>query len=85
MNCKTGGFVHRRHDSIRDLLGEFVDGIAYDVRIEPPLQPLTGEVLSERTCKDDDARLDFSARGFYQKGEMALLEFNLSILSLNPT
>ena len=80
MNCKTGGFVHRRHDNIRDLLGEFVDGIAYDVRIEPPLQPLTGEVLSERTCKDDDARLDFSARGFYQKGEMALFDVKV----INP-
>ena len=80
MDCKTGGFIHKRHDNIRDLVAELVDDVAYDVRVEPPLQPLSGEELSSQTCTDNDARLDVSARGFWQKGEMALFDVKV----LNP-
>ena len=57
MNCTTGGFIHHRHDDIRDVIAKIVDGVAYDVRTEPPLQPLTGEKLSS-TNKDEGACLD---------------------------
>ncbi len=80
MDCKTGGFIHMRHDNIRDLLAELVDDVAYDVRIEPPLQPLSGEILNPQTSTDDEARLDFSCRGLYLKREMALFD----VLVFNP-
>ncbi|MCH2416854.1 MAG: hypothetical protein MK195_08855 [Acidimicrobiales bacterium] len=74
MNCTTGGFIHRRHDRIRDLVAEMVDGVAYDVHIEPPLQPLSGEDLPRSANKEDEARLDIAARGFWQRGEMAFFD-----------
>ena len=53
----------RRHDNIRDMLTEMVDDVASDVRIEPPLQPLTGEILQETGAnREDEARLDVALR-----------------------
>ena len=40
----------------------------------PALQPLTGEVLTPSSNKEDEARLDISARGFWTKGEMAFFD-----------
>ena len=74
MQCKYGGFDLRRHDRIRDMLAEMVDGVSYDVQIEPPLQPLTGERLRHSANKKPEARLDFTARGFWQRGELAFFD-----------
>ena len=71
--CARGGFIMRRHNAIRDVCAELIDDVAYDVRIEPPLQPLTGERLNGTSITDNEARLDISARGFWQRGEMAFL------------
>jgi len=44
-----------------------------NVRIEPQLQPLSGETLSHRTSNSDDhARLDVSARGFWNSSHEQL-------------
>ena len=74
MNCTTGGFIHRRHDGIRDVIAKILDDVAYDVRTEPPLQPLTGEVLPQSANKEAEARLDISARGFWQRGGLAFFD-----------
>ena len=74
MTCLKGGFIHRRHDNIRDIVGELLNEVSYDVKIEPPLQPLSGEDLSPQTNKEDEARLDISARGFWNKCEMAFFD-----------
>ena len=72
--CSKGGFIHRRHDQLRDLLAELMDEVAHDVRIEPDLQPLSGETLRATANQDDEARLDIAARGFWQRGEMAFFD-----------
>ena len=74
MNCTTGGFIHRRHDGIRDVVAKILDDVAYDVRTEPPLQPLTGENLTGSANRDKEARLDIQARGFWQRGELAFFD-----------
>ena len=74
MNCATGGFIHRRHDGIRDICAKILDDVAYDVRTEPPLQPLTGEVLPPSANSEAEARLDISARGFWQRGGLAFFD-----------
>ena len=38
--CLTGGFIHARHDEVRDLFAELVAEVAYDVEVEPRLKPL---------------------------------------------
>ena len=72
--CAKGGFIIRRHDQIRDMIAELVDDVAFDVRIEPPLQPITGESLPPPANTDDEARLDISARGFWQRGAVAFFD-----------
>ena len=74
MQCTNGGFIHKRHDQIRDALAKLVNEVAYDVRVEPPLQALSGEVLPDSANSDEGARLDFTARGFWQDGAMAFFD-----------
>ena len=61
MNCNTGGFIHRRHDGVRDILAQIMKDVTYDVCTEPPLQPLSGEPLPDGSNTDDEARLDIKA------------------------
>ena len=44
------------------------------MRVEPPLQPLTGESLHRSANKQDEARLDIAARGFWQDDAMAFFD-----------
>ena len=45
MNCLTGGFIHKRHDGIRDILAQLMDQVSYDVYILNPLfNPSRGKV-----------------------------------------
>ena len=69
MSCMKGGFIHRRHDDVRDLFATLLKDVCHDVEVEPHLETLTGEVLSNSANSSDEARLDFSARRFWQKGQ----------------
>lgn len=48
-----------------------MDDVTHGVRIEPPLQPLSREVLPHGANIEDGARLDIAARDFWQPCEMA--------------
>ena len=62
--CPKGGFPILRHNEIRDLTANLLAEVCHDVSIEPNLQPLTGEVLSEpSSIGQDGARLDIAASG----------------------
>ena len=74
LQCTTGGFIHKRHDRIRDVFAKLLSDVSYDIRVEPPLQPLTGETLAGAANKKEEARLDISARGFWQEGAMAFFD-----------
>jgi hypothetical protein len=74
MSCKRGGYIHRRHNRLRDMFAELIDQVADEVQIEPPLEPLTGERLPTGTITAKDARLDIAARGFWQQYEMAYFD-----------
>ena len=88
MQCSKGGFIYKRHDGVRDVIAKILDDVAYDVQTEPPLQPLTGEVLADTANSEDMARLDISARGFWQRGDKAFFDvrvFNPFAKSHLPT
>ena len=75
ISCKKGGFVTIRHNNIRNLTAQLLTHVCNDVRIEPPLQALTGEAYGNRTANtSDEARLDISARGFWTKYQMAFFD-----------
>ena len=67
------GFVHRRHDDERDLFASLLKDVCHDGEVEPHLQPLT-EVLISSANSSDEARLDVSARGFWQRGQRAFFD-----------
>ena len=67
MSCQKGGYTHHRHNEVRDLLGKLATEISNDVRIESPLQHLSGENLPKNSNKSEEARLDISKCGFWQK------------------
>ena len=73
VSCLKRGFVHQRQDEIRNLIAKTLD-LYKEVAIEPPLAPLTGEVLGKSANVSDEARLDIAARGFWQKYEMAFFD-----------
>ena len=66
MICRHGGLTFVRHNEIRDITAEWLERVCHDVVIEPPLQPLTGENVVPATAnRQDDARADIHARGFW--------------------
>lgn len=74
LSCKKGGYIHRRHDRIRDLFADLVNEIAHGVQTEPVLQPLSGERLPPGANCEGEARLDIAARVFWQECEMAFFD-----------
>ena len=63
-----------RHDEVRDLTARMLEEVVKDVRVEPHLQPMTGEEFSRVTVNTaNDARLDISASGFWTRGQRAFL------------
>ena len=66
MVCQHGGLTFVRHNDLRDITAGFLSKVCSDVAIEPPLQPLTGEVITPKTAnRQADARADIYARGFW--------------------
>ena len=74
VSCLKGGFIHRRHDDLRNIFAEIMKDVSSEVSIEPQLQPLTGKNLSASSNKSKEARLDIATRGFWQSGEMAFFD-----------
>ena len=65
MICRQGGYVSLRHNELRDLTASLLKKVCNDVQTEPPLQPVTGERLPRSANREDGARLDVRARGFW--------------------
>ena len=78
LSCKKGGFISIRHNNIRNVTATLLKEVCKDVRIEPSLQPLTGEDFQEATAKlTDEARCDISARGFWSAGQVTFLDIRV--------
>ena len=66
LTCSHGGFRFLRHNEIRDLTAMLFTEVCPNVRTEPELQPLTGEILSLASAnREDSARLDIRVQGFW--------------------
>ena len=74
LNCAKGGFIHQRHNRVRNLFANLMSEIHRDVAIEPLLMPLTGEQLPSPSIITEEARLDISTRGFWQDGQRAFFD-----------
>ena len=65
LTCKNGGFVSLRHNTLRNTIHDLLKEVCKDVRKEPLLLPVTGEVLPPGSNVSDGARADVSALGFW--------------------
>ena len=83
MNCKKGGFIHMRHNDLRDLEARLLSEVCKDVRCnQATASVLTGEALSLSTAiSEDSGCLDIKARGFYQPAQTAF--FDARVTNLN--
>ena len=82
LNCRKGGFIHSRHDNIRNFTAELLSEVCKDVSIEPMLTPLTGETFKYKTTNEKEgARLDVAARGVWNEGSRAFFDVRV----FNPT
>ena len=72
--AKRKGFISLRHNHIRNITSILLKEVCKDARVEPQLQQLTGEYLQHSTAAGNEVRLDISARGFWQAGQMAFLD-----------
>ena len=67
LSCSNGGFPSLRHNEIRDMTAEMMLTVTSCVGVEPELQPLPGEVLTQKTANTQDgARLDVRSMGFWE-------------------
>ena len=80
LTCKRGGYVNIRHNAVRDTFAELLQEICGDVKVEPQLLPVTGEVLPASANDEDGARADVSAIGLWQPLNRAFLD----IVVFNP-
>ena len=64
LNCKKGGFVMIRHNSIRDYEGNLLSKVHTDVETVPSLQPIEGEIVNG--IPGDNARPNVRARGIWR-------------------
>ncbi len=78
LNCKKGGFIASRHNEIRRITADLLKEVCIDVKEEPMLQEITGEVFKNKTTKvEKDARLDIAARGFWMRGQRVLCDIHV--------
>jgi hypothetical protein len=76
--CKTGGFIHMRHDEPKELFASLASQLFRDVGVEPMLENLTGEVMRYKTARvEEGCRSDVRVRGFWTKEQNAFFEFRI--------
>ena len=78
LSCKKGGFISIRHNQIPNITASLLKETCKDVRVEPTLQQLTGENFNSKSAIiTEEARLDISARGFWNAGQTAFFDIRV--------
>ena len=78
MNCKKRGFMIIRHNNIRDFEANLLKQVCNDVEIEPPLQPIAGEIFTRKIKEGDETRLEVLARGFWRNAQSAYFDVRVT-------
>lgn len=73
LNCSLGGFIHMRHDNLRDFNAALLRRLHKDVETEPHLIPLPGE-----NSEEDRARVDIRCRGFWRPAQSAYFDVRVT-------
>ena len=79
LDCKLGGYVHIRHNNIRDTEARIMREVGFDVKVEPGLQKVSKNIsLAAGTKTDDNARADVSARGIFSSHELTFFDVRIT-------
>ena len=70
LSCNRGGFPTLRHNEVRDLTATLLTEVCTNVEVEPPLQELSGEVLTRSANSESGARSDIAVDGFWEPGRV---------------
>ena len=82
LSCKRGGFVTLRHNEVRNITANLLSEVCTDVKIEPMLAEMEGELIHERTGnRSRESRLDVSAVNFWVTGQRAFFDIRVFDLS----
>jgi hypothetical protein len=80
LDCPLGGFRTIQHNEVRDVMAQVMRDAGLTVETEPLLQKLSGEVFDYKsTNKEDDARSDIKATGFWRAMRQAY--FDVKVVS----
>ena len=75
LSCNRGAFPIHRHNEIHDLTAELLTQVCHNVCLKPSLQKLNNEHFQLQTAiTDDNARLDISADGFWERSERVFFD-----------
>ena len=78
MICRHDGLTFVRHNDLRGITAELLSKVCNDVAIEPPLQSLSGEVITPQSAnRQDDSRADIHARGFWGRRQCAFFDIRV--------
>eukprot|EP00794_Sanderia_malayensis_P001042 gene1042-370_t len=78
-DCKLGGYVHMRHNAVRDTEANIMKEVASDVKIEPLLLPVSDAVpLANGTKRAENACLDVSAKGIHSAQEVTFFDVQIA-------
>ena len=67
-----------KYNHIRNVTAELLSQVTKNVKIEPALQSLTGEIFEQRTTNiSDDARLHIIERGSWTKYQMVFFDIRV--------
>ena len=65
LSCKKGGFITLRHNELRDFKANQLSEVSQDVRLEPRLKLLTGEIYYYSTSNTtEDGRDMYQCEDF---------------------
>eukprot|EP00794_Sanderia_malayensis_P006323 gene6323-7047_t len=79
LDCKLGGYVHMRHNAVRDTEANIMKEVASDVKIEPLLLPVSDAVpLANGTNRAENARLDVSAKGIHSAQKVTFFDVRIA-------
>ena len=81
LSRKKGCFISLCHNHLRNITATLLKEVCEDIRVEPQLQQLIGEILHPSTINGNEARLDICARGFWQAVQMVFF----AVRVFNPT
>ena len=79
LDCKLGGYVSMRHNSVRDTIVFFLrEAKCRDVKVEPGMIPVNASHYKRSTITQDDARLDVLAVGVYSSFERSFFDIRVT-------